>query len=49
MLGHRALLKLLLGAALCAAFVLALMSAPGFLSNLDSTSPNVPPHLEAVR
>jgi hypothetical protein len=46
---NRALLKLLAGAVLFAIFVFALMSAPGFLSDRDSTTPCRPQHQEAAR
>ena len=48
--GNRSLLKLLASAVLLAAFVFALMSAPGFLSDLDSTTPSQPQqHQQASR
>lgn len=49
MLGYRAALKLITGAVLFAALAYALMAAPGFLSDEDSTVPNAAPRLEAVR
>jgi hypothetical protein len=45
----RALLKLLAGAVLFAIFVFVLMSAPGFLSDRDSTTPSRPQHQPAAR
>lgn len=44
-----ALLKLLAGAVVFAIFAFALMSAPGFLSGRDSTTPGQPQHQEAAR
>jgi hypothetical protein len=49
MLNPRRLLTLISGAVLFAAAVLALLSAPGFLSDIDSTVPNQAPSLEARR
>jgi hypothetical protein len=49
MLGHREFLKLLVGAVLLATFVFALMSAPGFLSDIDSMLPGRGQGLEAAQ
>jgi hypothetical protein len=49
MLDHRAVLKLITGAILFAAFVFGLMAAPGFLSDPDSIVPQQQPKMEAVR
>jgi hypothetical protein len=47
--GRRALLQLLISAVLVATFVFAMMSAPGFLSDLDSMSPGQPQQAEVAR
>ena len=47
--GRRALLQLLIGAVLLATFLFAMISAPGFLSDLDSMSPGQPQRTEAAR
>jgi hypothetical protein len=49
MLDHRAVLKLIAGAILFAAFAFGLMAAPGFLSDPDSIVPNEHSQVEAVR
>ena len=46
---HRAVLKLITGAILFAAFAFGLMAAPGFLSDPDSIFPKQQPKMEAVR
>jgi len=49
MLDYRAVLKLITGAILFAAFVFSLMAAPGFLSDPDSIVPQQQPKMDAVR
>ena len=46
---HRAVLKLIAGAALFAAFAFGLMAAPGLLSDPDSVVPDHHPQVEARR